>query len=369
MIYIDEKYCSNLNTFTRTDIIYVNLFNVFPNHYSVLFGKDRNFVFSPDNIQYVKNIFGTCDIITHIGEDFVFQSNEIKYDVYCNDGEAYYGSNIVIFDIGNKMMFIIYCAGIIALYSSDYRGNIHDILDEMIEKLPVEEKNDLYGRVQLIYQVNGNLDTHYAEINKVNIDLNTHYNDDFIEIDNKIGNFIDDNKKKSGLILLNGEPGTGKSYYIRHLVNKHNRNFIIITPQMASYLSQPMFTDFLVEHQNSIFILEDCEKVLLDREKFGMSDSISSILNMSDGLLSDVYSCKFICTFNSNLESIDQAAMRKGRCVVHYEFKKLSIEKSQNLLNELGYDVKTDKEMSLADIYNYGENNNVKPKTIKKVGF
>jgi ATP-dependent 26S proteasome regulatory subunit len=169
--------------------------------------------------------------------------------------------------------------------------------------------------------------------------------------------------------MLNGEPGTGKSYYIRHLINSIDRNFIIITPQMASCLSSASFTNFLVANSDTTFILEDCEKILLDREKFGVSDSISSILNMSDGILSDVYACKFICTFNCDINSIDQAALRKGRCVAQYHFTKLSVDKTNALLKELGYDVTVDTGMTLADIYHYGEDNNVVPKTRKKVGF
>jgi hypothetical protein len=40
-----------------------------------------------------------------------------------------------------------------------------------------------------------------------------------------------------------------------------------------------------------------------------------------------------------------------------YEFKELSAEKTKALAQKLGKDIKEDKPMTLANIYNYGHNN------------
>ncbi|MBQ3946200.1 MAG: ATPase, partial [Alphaproteobacteria bacterium] len=81
--------------------------------------------------------------------------------------------------------------------------------------------------------------------------------------------------------------------------------------------------------------------------------TVSTLLNMSDGLLSDGLGIKFICTFNENIPAIDEALLRKGRLVSKYEFKPLCVEKTTSLLNELyPGEVFIVKELTLADIYN-----------------
>jgi ATP-dependent 26S proteasome regulatory subunit len=103
------------------------------------------------------------------------------------------------------------------------------------------------------------------------------------------------------------------------------------------------------------------------REENRFGGAISNILNMSDGLMSDIFNIKFICTFNTDISNIDEALLRPGRCFVNYEFKALSKDKSTKLLESLGHKVDVQKEMTLAEIYNY-DPNTIKT-TKKKVGF
>ena len=74
---------------------------------------------------------------------------------------------------------------------------------------------------------------------------------------------------------------------------------------------------------------------------------------------------KFICTFNDDMKNIDPALLRKGRLVSKYEFKGLEKEKAQTLLKELGHEVMLEKNITLADIFNWGdEDYDVKKKSI-----
>ena len=67
-------------------------------------------------------------------------------------------------------------------------------------------------------------------------------------------------------------------------------------------------------------------------------------------------------------EMLDEALLRPGRCFVNYEFKALSKDKSAKLLESLGHKVDVQKDMTLAEIYNYKEEE--VPKTIpRKIGF
>jgi SpoVK/Ycf46/Vps4 family AAA+-type ATPase len=107
----------------------------------------------------------------------------------------------------------------------------------------------------------------------------------------------------------------------------------------------------MIDNPNSILIIEDAESVLRDRIT-AKNVSVSNLLNMADGLLSDCLNVQLVCTFNTEISSIDQALLRKGRIIAKYEFKPLTIEKSNKLFKELKIKNCTRSQMTLAEIYN-----------------
>jgi ATP-dependent 26S proteasome regulatory subunit len=117
-------------------------------------------------------------------------------------------------------------------------------------------------------------------------------------------------------------------------------------------LSEPSIIPFLMEHRNSILIIEDAERVISDRELNGSSAGVSNILNLTDGILGDCLNIQIIATFNMKREKIDQALLRKGRLIVEHKFTKLSVDETNKLLKSLKKDFVSKEEMCLADIYN-----------------
>ena len=109
--------------------------------------------------------------------------------------------------------------------------------------------------------------------------------------------------------------------------------------------------------------MEDCEKALTSRDKV-YNPVMSTLLNLTDGIIADVLGIKLICTFNTNLNNIDKALLRKGRLSLKYEFKKLNAEKASKLLGR-----NITNEMSLADIYYDKEENDFSKKIERKIGF
>jgi ATP-dependent 26S proteasome regulatory subunit len=77
---------------------------------------------------------------------------------------------------------------------------------------------------------------------------------------------------------------------------------------------------------------------------------VSTILQLTDGLFSDFLNIKIICTFNTNIDHIDKALLRKGRMIAKYNFMPLSAEKASALANKLGHDHVTGS-LTLADIF------------------
>ena len=286
------------------------------------------------------------------------------------------------------------------LYGNDDKEALGKFI-EMVRQFyvaPEEEKNNLF----LVAQDMSGFKLNKWHIKEVkDFDFNLQYNDDFPVANATIKDFIEEDGK-SGLLILWGEKGTGKTTYIRHLISSYpNKKFVFIPSNLITMLGNPSFGNFLLSLQNSIIILEDCEAVIRSRKSNSSASAVSLLLNMGDGLMSDDLGIKFICTFNEEVTNIDEALMRKGRLACMYEFKKLTADKVGILLPEVvknkiaEYEKKIEeagddtdkvnrinekitklqsifnyskfKDMTLADIYNVEDASFIKE--TKKIGF
>ena len=189
-------------------------------------------------------------------------------------------------------------------------------------------------------------------IKKTNLSEN--YNDDLIPQHATIVKQLKE-RHNSGLVLLYGKPGTGKSTYLRHLISFTKKKVIIISSKLTKDLDDPNVISVLLNNPNSILVIEDAEELIVSRERERNSD-ISLLLNLTDGILGDSLGIQVICTFNTELKNIDKALLRKGRLIARYEFKELSLKKTNHLLKKLHKEnIEVNKPMTLTDIYNYKE--------------
>ena len=120
------------------------------------------------------------------------------------------------------------------------------------------------------------------------------------------------------------------------------------------HIARPDFMELLLDNPNSILVIEDAENIITDRSQT-QSSAISTLLNLSDGLLSDCLNIQIICTFNTQLSSVDSALLRKGRLIAKYEFRELTQPKAQALSTALRFDGPVNQPMRLCDIYNQSE--------------
>ena len=223
------------------------------------------------------------------------------------------------------------------------------------------------ARFRVLIQQDGIFTTENVEIGNFNsINIQELYNDDFLEIDSIITESIQ--KQESGMVLLHGEPGTGKTTYIKHLICKHqNKQFIFIQNDFVKDLLKPSFISFLLQNKNAILIIEDAEKVVVSRGDSSDDSVVSTILQLTDGLFSDFLNTKILCTFNTELDRIDKALLRKGRMIAKYHFTRLSPEKTAALARKLGYDTVTGS-LTLADIFEF-DKQGFKDAVKRAVGF
>jgi ATP-dependent 26S proteasome regulatory subunit len=240
-------------------------------------------------------------------------------------------------------------------------------INKKISKYVQDSK--IKSKISLVTTTRAGLGTVEQNIKPTNIDIPMNYGEGFVKIHDKIVSRLNEDKGK-GLVLLHGLPGTGKTNYIRHLCGQLNKEIIFIPPFMADSISSPDFITFLLEHTNSILVIEDAEKVVLDRDGDGSSrQGVSNLLNITDGLLSDCLSIQIIATFNTSRDRIDKALLRKGRLIAEWKFDALSVEDSNKLLKSIGREDVTNKPMTLTEIYNMEEEVNVVQEERRTIGF
>lgn len=245
-------------------------------------------------------------------------------------------------------------------------GELHEQFD--INTFSKFEKEKKKSNIKLIKSDMGHLDTEDFDLLIPNMDLELNYGEDFLKIHETIVDKLNTNNGK-GIILLHGDPGTGKTSYIKYVTSLiKGKDILFIPPSMAEMLSEPSIIPFLMEHKNSILIIEDAERVISDRENNGSSAGVSNILNLTDGILGDCLSIQIVATFNMKREKIDSALLRKGRLIAEHKFEKLTIENTRKLLKYLNKERTILEGMYLSDIYNI-DVEVFKSKKTSKIGF
>ena len=217
--------------------------------------------------------------------------------------------------------------------------------------------------------VNGNfkLKSYPVFDNFIINDLDMHYGYGFEKFhDDLIRRFQSETR---GLVLFHGTPGTGKTYYIRHLLRKmttYNKVVIYMPPNMVDSLVDPVFVTFLsneisrysLQGYFCVLLIEDAEPLLASRQSEGRIQGISNLLNMTDGLLNDMLKLQIICTFNVTVKELDKALLRPGRLIARKEFRAMTALDANRLAQQLGVKHHFTKPATLAEVYSLVKNQN-----------
>ena len=309
------------------------------------------------------------------GEDLVIQRDKLKHFVKCTDyytieyaskqnelyesEECYFHPELEIFlvidkNLSNEYDNQIFEDGLYKVNSVYYQNDnskakehLNTLFSEYIEKYISKE-----SKVSILLKTQIGLEIKTHSIKPYRIDFETMYNNDFFEVHTRVKNALTNDNK--GVVLFHGIAGSGKTNYIKWLTSQiPNKKFIFVPTTMIGSLTDPAFISLLIGNKNSVLVLEDCENYIAERTSFNSNtDVVSSILNIADGMLSDVLECQLICTFNSDISKIDSALLRKGRLIAEYKFKELTVEKCNKYLQSTDRDFRVDKPYSLAELTN-----------------
>jgi hypothetical protein len=237
-----------------------------------------------------------------------------------------------------------------------------EVLQSIIAKCQLEINEDVPEISMIELQPDGRFKLSTYEVNDdfVIKNLDMHYGYGFEKFHNDLMERL--RNETRGLVLFHGIPGTGKTYYIRHLLRKmtsYNKMVIYMPPNMVEWMVDPKFLNFLSKElarysKQGIFcvlLIEDAEPLLAVRQEHGRVQGISNLLNMTDGILNDMLNIQIICTFNVRVKELDKALLRPGRMIARKEFRPMSMLDANRLAQQLGVNHTFTKPATLAEVY------------------
>lgn len=204
--------------------------------------------------------------------------------------------------------------------------------------------------------------------------------------------FIDDYiKSNEQILLLMGEPGTGKTRLVRHILKKMSYNKkeksdivtltgildtaydstnadldAIYTTDSKTLENDELIISFLTEPYD-VMILEDMDFNLKSRSEG--NTSMYRLLASSDGVLTN-RDKKIIISTNVDSESkIDDALIRPGRCFSIIKTRKLKSNEGNAILKRLNSKHTVDSVHTLAEIYKIYNCGSLDNTSVRKIGF
>jgi len=324
---------------------------------------------------YIK-MFNMAPCVAYIGNvdttkifDIIKKENYGKVvDIYQRIYHSWHDDKVffdkTIFILENKVMVKLNDEWLEIYFDTKSNAKANKMLSDFkAYKLPEKAKE---YEINIISLSNNELLLKTLSIKPTTLDIDLYYNDDFKVIDAGIKERLSKENDK-GIVLLHGLPGTGKTTYLRYLIGTLKKKVMFVAPGVAGNLMNPEFIDLLLDNPNSVLVIEDAENIIKDR-RYSSESSVSNLLNISDGLLSDCLNVQIVCTFNSEIGLVDNALLRKGRLIARYEFGQLSVDKARKLSNHLELKTIINKPMTLAEITN-PDDKNPEPVKTNVIGF
>ncbi|MDX2303043.1 MAG: AAA family ATPase [Microscillaceae bacterium] len=328
--------------------------NYFYESYYLLNSFDQKLIeFSVDDYFENNYLVNLDKFIAELKKHDLGEINLYRHNTSYNKKEQRYSVDWYLFIKNEQIIMNVNNDTIKKLTEINFRPHellaIESIEVELLEKIfkiaeecQIETEDDHKRYINIVSSMpRDGLRLNKYEIKKPNIiDLDLYYGEGFHL---KHQRFVDliHRKDHSGLFIFHGLTGSGKTNYIRYLISQtHNEtNFIFYPITLLREMADPQFITFISDYQNSVLIIEESEDTVQARDSFNTDKgSIANLLNISDGLLSDVLNLKIISTFNTDIRNLDKALLREGRLLGIHKFDKIPADHANRIaqMNKLG---------------------------------
>lgn len=286
------------------------------------------------------------------------------------------------FDIRSKELTFVFDTGLAEISFFD-NGEIHlEIITSSLEefkkfqaiKKEVKIKEDT-GNVYTILQTKQNLTV--KKLTSINTSLEKeNYQPNIVEDFKKIVKQVSSTTPSGRLVLIDGQPGTGKTFFVRSLIGTINAKFILVSPSLVQELSGPQLLPLLIKQSTGcdeygysevdklsgrplVLVIEDADQCLVPRQSDNIS-SITTMLNLADGILGESLGIFIICTTNAQKLEMDQAILRPGRLMQRVEINLLNPTQASKIYTRLtkGKEKQFNNNISLAEIYHEAKKEN-----------
>ena len=167
-------------------------------------------------------------------------------------------------------------------------------------------------------------------------------------------------RRHSGVTILFGPPGVGKTSYLKMLMARFIDRFAFYYLPLSSFalLSDPQCVGFWLDQNRrhrgkaKLAIIEDAENLLLPRDERSRAQ-VSNLLNIGDGFLGEHLRLHVVATTNVPIRRLDEAVLRPGRLMGTREFRRLTRAEALRLAQAKGLTLANASDTwSLAEVYN-----------------
>jgi DNA polymerase III delta prime subunit len=169
----------------------------------------------------------------------------------------------------------------------------------------------------------------------------------------------------ASILLLIGPPGTGKTTFIRGLL-QHSEASAIVSYDSNVLEKDYVFANF-IEGEKNVLVLEDADMFLKARAEG--NTMMHKFLNVGDGLVTTRNKKLIFSTNLPSIRDIDPALIRPGRCYDILHFEELTQVQAEKLATKVGTKLNRERESwSIADVF-FEQNTNTKKTIERKMGF